>query len=67
MTGNRKATSPDLAEHMGEVAPNLQGQNFISEAKPQAEQKFCMCKALLAIQERGRRAREAREADEVKK
>ena len=31
-----------------------------------AEQMFCMCKALLAIQERGRRAREARESEEVK-
>jgi hypothetical protein len=39
MIVNRKATSPDLADHMGEVTSNTQVQNTISRSADGGQEK----------------------------
>ena len=44
MATNNKATLPDLADHMGKVALNLQGQ--YTHSSPKYQSTHCICDAL---------------------
>lgn len=64
MTTKDKTTSPDLADHMGEVASNSQGHNTHHLPENQPHKTCSWCKFIAVCRER-RAERELRERDEV--